>query len=231
MIYDIGLHVGQDTDFYLKKGFRVVAVEASPVLAKLAAHRFAAAIVAGRLTIVNVGLGRFRGSFPFYVNRVHSEWSSFDRAVASRGHPVDEVTVPTNTIGAMLKSFGVPYYMKIDIEAYDRFVIEGLEGAAVLPHYLSIENGPLSQFEMILRLGYRRFKLIEQSSLEKTMAMLPAREGRAAEHCFPHGSSGPFGEEAAGDWLNTAAMRDALSAHHAGDIPDGEWYDLHAALP
>lgn len=27
IIYDVGLHVGQDTDFYLKKGFKVIAFE------------------------------------------------------------------------------------------------------------------------------------------------------------------------------------------------------------
>ena len=28
LIFDIGMHIGQDTEVYLKKGFRVVAVEA-----------------------------------------------------------------------------------------------------------------------------------------------------------------------------------------------------------
>jgi predicted RNA methylase len=29
-IYDIGMHSGRDTGFYLKKGFKVVAIEADP---------------------------------------------------------------------------------------------------------------------------------------------------------------------------------------------------------
>jgi hypothetical protein len=32
LIYDIGLHKGEDSEFYLKKGFRVVAIEALPSL-------------------------------------------------------------------------------------------------------------------------------------------------------------------------------------------------------
>ena len=32
LIYDVGLHRGEDTDFYLKMGFGVVAVEANPEL-------------------------------------------------------------------------------------------------------------------------------------------------------------------------------------------------------
>lgn len=34
LIYDIGAHLGEDTDFYLKKGFKVVAIEANPFLAE-----------------------------------------------------------------------------------------------------------------------------------------------------------------------------------------------------
>lgn len=35
LIYDVGLHRGEDTDFYLKKGFHVVALEANPELVVL----------------------------------------------------------------------------------------------------------------------------------------------------------------------------------------------------
>jgi len=35
LIFDIGSHKGEDTDFYLKKAFKVVAFEANP---KLIAH-------------------------------------------------------------------------------------------------------------------------------------------------------------------------------------------------
>ena len=32
LIYDVGLHKGEDAEFYLRKGFRVVAFEADPDL-------------------------------------------------------------------------------------------------------------------------------------------------------------------------------------------------------
>ena len=41
LIYDLGLHTGQDTEFYLKKGFNVVAIEANPLLVTEAEARFA----------------------------------------------------------------------------------------------------------------------------------------------------------------------------------------------
>jgi len=34
LIYDVGAQLGEDTDFYLRKGFKVVAIEANPPLAE-----------------------------------------------------------------------------------------------------------------------------------------------------------------------------------------------------
>jgi 16S rRNA A1518/A1519 N6-dimethyltransferase RsmA/KsgA/DIM1 with predicted DNA glycosylase/AP lyase activity len=56
LVYDIGMNNGDDTAFYLACGFRVVAVDADPHLAALAAKRFKAELEAGRLTILNVGI-------------------------------------------------------------------------------------------------------------------------------------------------------------------------------
>lgn len=43
------MHIGADTDFYLRKGFRVVAVEANPDLAARCQHRFRSEGDAGQL--------------------------------------------------------------------------------------------------------------------------------------------------------------------------------------
>jgi hypothetical protein len=40
LIYDLGCHNGQDSDFYLKKGFTVVAAEAYPGLCDRLKLRF-----------------------------------------------------------------------------------------------------------------------------------------------------------------------------------------------
>ena len=85
-----------------------------------AQSRFQSEIVVGRLFMVNLGVADKPGRATFYVNQVLSEWSSFDREIASRGHPMEEVMVETVTIGELFAAFGVPYYLKIDIEAYDR---------------------------------------------------------------------------------------------------------------
>ena len=103
LVFDVGLHHGQDTDFYLKKGFRVVAFEADPGNAAFCRERFAEALNEGRLTIVEgaitedaarLGIGRVK----FYRNEDHSLWGSTSDDWAARnkvlGTTNETISVP-----------------------------------------------------------------------------------------------------------------------------------------
>jgi len=39
-IFDVGLHKGEDTEYYLTRGFRVVAIEANPDLVLFCTEKF-----------------------------------------------------------------------------------------------------------------------------------------------------------------------------------------------
>ena len=52
LIYDVGMHKSEDTDYYLKKGFDVIGFEADPELVSHSQTRFADAIACERLRIV-----------------------------------------------------------------------------------------------------------------------------------------------------------------------------------
>jgi hypothetical protein len=49
LIYDVGAHKGEDAEFYLKKGFSVVAIEANPELYSLLSVGFSEFIKSGNL--------------------------------------------------------------------------------------------------------------------------------------------------------------------------------------
>jgi hypothetical protein len=83
LIYDVGLHLGEDTEFYLKKGFNVVAVEANPVNAAKTADRLKAYVEAGQLTIVNKAITRDEGPTTFFVSDL-SIWGTTDPKWAER---------------------------------------------------------------------------------------------------------------------------------------------------
>lgn len=76
LIYDIGMHNGDDTAYYLMKGAKVVAVEADPALCASARERFASEIAQSDLTILNVAVSDMEGEVDFFVNESSTVQSS-----------------------------------------------------------------------------------------------------------------------------------------------------------
>ena len=174
LIFDLGMHVGQDTDFYLRKGFKVVAIEANPMLAAAGERRFAQALRERQLKSLNIGVGEQRGRAEFHVNLELSEWSSFKPATASRGMPTAAVSVEMATMSDFIRKFGVPYYLKIDIEGLDGAAVRGLADCPVKPRYVSFENGEPPLFELLVKLGYSGFKFINQAEAPSQTCPIPA---------------------------------------------------------
>jgi len=127
LIYDVGLNNGDDTAFYLSRGFRVVAIEADPTLADAARERFRQQIGTGAVTVVNVGIADHDGEAEFWICHINSEWNSFERATASREHSTHHsVTIPVRRFASILNAYGVPHFLKVDIEGYDHLCLEDL---------------------------------------------------------------------------------------------------------
>ena len=68
LIYDVGAHKGEDTEFYLKKGFAVVAIEAVPEFCGSLEQRFSKFLHDGQLKILNVAVSTTAGSVDFYID-------------------------------------------------------------------------------------------------------------------------------------------------------------------
>jgi FkbM family methyltransferase len=230
LIIDVGAHNGDDSGFYLHEGYRVVAVEANPVLAASIADRFKAAVADGRLTVLNVGISDRSGVQTFWINDVNTVWSSFDEVLARRnGSGAHAVPVHCVRLESILREHGLPHYLKIDIEGHDRICLDSLRPDQC-PRYLSSElthgNGLIDRLHT---LGYRRFKLINQATyteaspifeneiplraLRKLCTFVPAVKrwvpngwriefdtNARPDYRFPPGSSGPFGEDTFGPW-------------------------------
>ncbi len=176
LVFDVGLFDGDDTAWYLFRGYRVVAVDANPQMIAQAEKRFSAEISAGRLQLVNAGIGRATGSEEFWLSAVE-EWSSFDRRIASRdGVAHEAITVPVIPFGELLDRHGTPHYLKIDIEGHDHLCVDALAGRP-LPPFISVEaecvgdsdslsdEEAISMLERLRHVGYKRFKLVNQVGL------------------------------------------------------------------
>lgn len=255
LIYDVGMNNGDDTAYYLHRGYRVVGVEANPVLVEAATSRFRSEIDAGRLVIRNVGIAETEGEFPFWICEMHSEWSSFDRSIASRensGHYA--ITVPCVRFRSVIEEFGVPAYLKIDIEGNDRLCLKDLTPETA-PEHISVEANELGLLDLLEALGYDRVKCISQFyflpiELPPAPAQLAfeekSRAGRSLDECrtfdgwqFRTGSSGVFGPDLPGRWQTFAEMRETFTHFRElkrsgvptpfwNDRPYSFWADFHA---
>jgi FkbM family methyltransferase len=219
LIYDVGLHHGQDTDFYLKKGFRVVAFEADPGNAEFCRNRFRDAISDGRLTIVEGAITEDAplmagGGVKFYRNADHSLWGSTSEDWAVRNEVLgtrnDIIRVPAIDFTECLAEHGVPHYMKADIVGSETICLRALLKFANKPDYLSIRSEKLVfkkleyEFELLGELGYSQFKAIKQD-FERIKPKLPSNNGPKF-HTFEDGASGPFGEESPGAWTSASEV-------------------------
>jgi FkbM family methyltransferase len=266
LIFDIGMHTGEDTAFYLAKGFRVVAVEANEALVEAARERFADEIDSGRLAIYHVAIAGHEGTTDFFVNREKDDWGTTCRDFVARNEALGtthtKVEVPCVPLGKILRECGIPYYAKIDIEGADLLCLEALHAFEERPRYVSIEAS-LRSFEQVFGelaqlwvLGYRRFKVVNQALNRSLRCPHPPLEGLYVDQRFDGHMSGPFGEEAPGEWrgveatlaryrhilddqrrfgaggrYDVAPLRalDRLLRRHTGREPAG-WYDIHGRL-
>lgn len=204
---DLGMHDGRDTAFYLREGYRVVAVDADPRQCEKARKLFKAAIEKDDLTVLNYGIGPTDGERTFYRSEC-DYWSSFDAGLAGRRDTkVQPITVPCMNPRFLLERYGLPYYMKVDIEGSDRCVIDAIAEFGVRPRYLSVELTHCDTIDAVEALGYEQFAVVDQSK-------------------FPKGvnPSGPFGE-AITEWVSAS---EAHRLYAEGRQSQTSWFDLHA---
>lgn len=219
LIFDVGAHMGEDTALYLAKGFRVVAVEAHPGLARCIRDRFSHAIHTGQLMVIDAAIWHEPGVVDFYENEKVSVWGTTSADWAARneemGAPSRLMKVPAIRFEQLLDDYGTPYYLKVDIEGADLLCLEALRRRSEKPRHVSFESTKvawcdlLSEFDLLDELGYSHFKVVPQHEIQKQHAPRPAREGDYVPYRPIMGSSGFFGDEAPGPWLTRDEALDA----------------------
>ena len=199
LIYDVGMNDGDDTAYYLHEGYRVVAVEVDPTLIEQARERFAGPILERTLDLVQAAIGPRRETAPFWICEGKSVWNSFDRQMASReGHTCYAIEVECRQFRDLLEQYGVPFYLKVDIEGHDTYCVADLDQQD-LPKYVSLEIGrQLEPLFMLRDLGYSRFKLITQND-HRQHAIDPIRGNqRMKQRLQPYPSLYRLGRRVAG---------------------------------
>ncbi len=214
------MHRGEDSAYYLRKGYRVIAFEADPALVEECRARFADEIADSRLTIVSgaiVAAPPEGSTVTFHRHTGRSVWGTIDAGWAERNAlpgRTEAVEVPAVDFGACLERYGIPQYLKVDIEGADRVCLQSLRAFEGRPAYLSLEAdrtdlAALSEELTLLEaLGYDRFAAVQQKGVAGTELVTTDLQGRSVTHRFEEESSGPFGEDLTAPWGDvTATLR------------------------
>lgn len=212
LIYDVGAHKGEDTEFYLKKGFRVIAIEANPYLNAELHAKFADEIKSGRLVLVDGAISDTEEPIDFFINETNSLWGTTNPKWADRnsreGAPSRKISVSAHKFETLLKRYGLPRYLKVDIEGADMLCINALCSFPQRPYYISIESnkvswkGLLNEFNVLKGLGYNKFKVVNQEDVLNQNEPNPSLEGEYTAHKFTENSTGLFGKDLPGRWLS-----------------------------
>ncbi len=198
LVFDIGSHVGDRIGTFRRLGARVIAVEPQPALAS------ALRLLYGRdksVTLEGVAVGGCSGTVALRLNLANPTVStaSADFVAAASGAPGWEnqrwtrtVEVPLTTVDALIARYGVPRFIKIDVEGYEAEVLAGLSRTvpALSFEFTTIQRGVArTAIERCAAIGYSGFRasLGESSafvherpvSAEEIMAWLMALPDRA----------------------------------------------------
>jgi FkbM family methyltransferase len=160
LIFDIGANEGFKTDLFLRLGASVVAIDPDETNQSILRERFAKLRLVRRpLTIVGKAVSDKSASETMWidgpgsaVNTLSQKWAnSLNANKARHAHAhsglefARQKTVETTTVEDLMCTYGVPLFIKIDVEGYELNVIRGLQRPVA---YLSFEvNLPEFQAE------------------------------------------------------------------------------------
>ena len=132
LVYDIGAHVGDRISSFRRLGARIVALEPQPLLMR------ALRLIHGRdpaVMLLPAAAAAEPGEYILHVNRANPTVSTLsdafmieaEDAFGWEGQSWDaQITVPAVTLDLMIKKFGPPVFIKIDVEGFEDEVLAGL---------------------------------------------------------------------------------------------------------
>ena len=135
LVFDIGANIGNKTEAYLKLNCQVIAVDPDQKNAKILKRRFHNN---GNLTVIGKAISSQERVEKLYIHEPGSPLNTLSKKWKNQLEESQEtnergnfdfsqsVEVQTTTLDNLIDLYGLPYYIKIDVEGHELDVIKGL---------------------------------------------------------------------------------------------------------
>jgi FkbM family methyltransferase len=171
LVFDIGANKGSKTAAFLSLGARVIAVEPSPECTNYMLVEYRNAIAKGRLQIEQAAVASENGELTLTLidpaSAMCSGSTDFIKYAEAVGYTGGRaIKVKAITLDDLVDRYGVPHFIKIDVEGMDADVLRGLSQRS---RSLSFEyhtaaalwENTRACFDHVLRLGFTEANLTE----------------------------------------------------------------------
>lgn len=128
LCFDVGANIGNRVSIFLDLDARVVAVEPQQSCYKILEEKFG-----DQIEIVRKGLGDHEDIKDFHISDVNTissfsvEWINSVKQQRFKDHNWNEVVkIEMTTLDKLIEKYGIPAFIKIDVEGYEPEVLKGL---------------------------------------------------------------------------------------------------------
>lgn len=165
LAFDIGANLGTKLNVILSRAKKVVAFEPHPEVypvLKDACQHIPNVIVDNRALSDQIGEKVFSMGDHSQISTFSSDWMTDSRFTKFNHTWYRKVAVNTTTLDSIIEEYGIPNYVKIDVEGYEYEVLTGL--TKLIPNCVfsfewaeECKDSIIKSFNHLTNLGYNKF--------------------------------------------------------------------------
>lgn len=174
LVFDVGANLGNYSALFLEKKAKVIAVEPQSYCVDFLQLRFKNN---ASIKIIRCGLGAKEEEKELMVSSAHTlssfnkEWvdgvNKTERFKPSNAVWEKKEKIPMRTLEGLIAAFGLPSYLKIDVEGYEKEVLRGLKQPVKMVSFEftipELANDAVECVQLLMQVGNYEFLSIGEN--------------------------------------------------------------------